>query len=282
MKRIKTLGILCLLFFCTLYSNSFASAKEYESKLPVVYINTDDGMAVTSKDEYKSATMRLQGNDTYTSEDELYDGAIEIKGRGTSTWDASKKPYKIKLKKKSDLLGMGESKHWVLLANYYDPSMLKNALAYRLSGKWGLNQMQDEWVDVVLNGSYVGLYQLCEQVRVGKNRVDIFDWKDYAKKVAEMIANSKDTAVSKLEDDMEKDLSWITTEQYDYNGDGDNEDISEYITAAHADGYTKPDITGGYLLEFDWRASEISHFTTDSGFDSMINVDGLEYCNTNE
>ena len=51
----------------------------------------------------------------------LYDGDIKIRGRGNSTWFAPKKPYRIKLDKKTDLFGMGNNKDYVLLANYYDP-----------------------------------------------------------------------------------------------------------------------------------------------------------------
>lgn len=50
----------------------------------------------------------------------------------------SKKPYKIKLDKKADLFGMGKNKHWVLLANYYDNSLVRNRLTYYLGRKLGM------------------------------------------------------------------------------------------------------------------------------------------------
>ena len=43
--------------------------------------------------------------------------ADSVRGRGNSTWLwYDKKPYRIKLDKKSQLLGMGEGKSFVLLA----------------------------------------------------------------------------------------------------------------------------------------------------------------------
>ena len=67
--------------------------------------------------------MKIQGNERYNLETtKLYDGKIEIKGRGNSTWGLPKKPYKIKLDSKTNLFSMGKNKHWVLLANYYDSS----------------------------------------------------------------------------------------------------------------------------------------------------------------
>ena len=35
-------------------------------------------------------------------------------------------------------------------------------------------------VVLILNGQYQGLYELCEHVRVGGSRVDVFDWEELA------------------------------------------------------------------------------------------------------
>lgn len=51
-----------------------------------------------------------------------------IKGRGHSSWWHEKKPFKIKLKNSKNLFGMGSNKHWVLLANAFDKSLIKNRL----------------------------------------------------------------------------------------------------------------------------------------------------------
>lgn len=109
-----------------------------------------------------------------------------IRGRGNSTWSAQKKPYKFKLEAKQDLLGMGANKHWVLLANYYDVSMLRNKMTYWLGDAIGMEfTPQCEFVNVVMNQEYLGSYYLCEQVRVGKSRVNIDDLeKDEATKNA--------------------------------------------------------------------------------------------------
>ena len=104
-----------------------------------------------------------------------------VRGRGNSTWvaDTGHKPYKVKLEKSSDLLGMGKNKHWVLVANYYDNSQLRNKISYWLSEQLGFEYtVKLEPVEVVMNGEYYGSYYLCEQVRVGKNRVAIDDLED--------------------------------------------------------------------------------------------------------
>jgi len=249
----------------------------YESNLPVVYINTENGVKIESKEVYVNATMKIQGNDTYADEAVLYDGEIEIRGRGNSTWEMDKKPYKIKLDKKSNLFGMGKNKHWVLLANYSDPSLMRNTLAYNLSGAMGMPQMETVWVDVVLNGEYVGNYQFCEQIKIDKNnRVSIFDWESFAEDAAEVIATAEEFSeddAGDLEDYMkEEDMSWITGGEVVFKNT--TYKISDYSEIE------VPSITGGYLMELDEYYDEVSKFTTNSGQPVMFK--NPEFVSTNQ
>lgn len=103
-----------------------------------------------------------------------------IRGRGNSTWKPfGKRPYRFKLDKKTDLFGMGKNKHWVLLANAMDSSLVRNRITLWLGREIGLEYTPKcVPVDVVMNGEYYGSYLLCEQVRVGENRVDIGEHKE--------------------------------------------------------------------------------------------------------
>ena len=252
-----------------------AEAEMFFSELPVVYINTEGGQAITSKEKYIDAELVIQGNETYNSKTtKLYSGATEIRGRGNSTWSQPKKPYRLKLDKKTDLLGMGKSKHWVLLANYLDESLQRNALAYNLSGAMGMEQMATVFVDVVLNGDFVGNYQLCENIRVDPTRVDIFDWEGFCEDSAAVIADAEgmdeDTA-DDLTDYMAENMGWITSGTVKYGG----------VTYSIAD-YPEieiPNITGGYLLELDEYYDEVSKFRTDSNQPIMFK--NPEFVNTN-
>lgn len=160
-----------------------------QNDLPVVNLNLDESKgsiaamnADSDHDEECYGSMTLKVPDGYKSEysdkqqkTQTYDLEY-IRGRGNSTWSADKKPYKIKLKDKADLLGMGKNKHWVLLANYYDVTMLRNKITYWLGNELGMEYTPKcEFVNVVMNNRYLGSYYLCEQVRVGTNRVDIDD-----------------------------------------------------------------------------------------------------------
>lgn len=132
---------------------------------PVTLAITTAGAApITSKDDYVAGTMDLAGT-THQ---------IEIKGRGNSTWNWPKKPYKIKLAADAGLLGMPEAEEWVLLANYADRTGLRNHLALRLGDRTRLPwSPRTRFVDVVLNGTPQGQYLLTEQVEQGADRVDL-------------------------------------------------------------------------------------------------------------
>jgi CotH kinase protein len=146
--------------------------KFIDTQLPVVNIFTNN-VSIQNKETYISGTIKIKKNITG---DSLFGGALEIRGRGNSTWGFPKKPYKIKLAKKAKLLGMNEAKQWVLLANYADKSLLRNELGFELSRRLNLAYTPaSQMVDVILNGKYIGNYELVEQIEVGPNKVNIVE-----------------------------------------------------------------------------------------------------------
>lgn len=214
------------------------------SKLPVMYIEIENREKPEQKETRLKAHMKLQGNAEFCNSENLYDGEMEIKGRGNSTWLADKKPYKIKLDSKTDLLGMGKNKHWVLLSNPYDESLSRNKLIYDLAADMGLDAMSSQWVDVVMNGEIVGNYLLCEHVRIGDTRVNITDWDEIAEDTAKAIYKANKKMMTKeerdeLSENLEKDLSWVTTGEITYKN----------VKYKVSDYYDLPSINGGYLLE---------------------------------
>jgi spore coat protein CotH len=145
-----------------------------DNGIAALYLNTN-GTAITSKDVYVTGTLKLVGN----FKDVLFNGKTEVKGRGNSTWSMPKKPYRIKLDKKASLLGMPENKNWVLLANYADKSLIRSELAFSLSRSIGRPFTVDSrYVELYLNDSYLGSYQLTQQVKEGPGLVDIDEQPD--------------------------------------------------------------------------------------------------------
>ena len=138
-------------------------------ELPIVNVNTN-GAGIYSKEDYTSMTFSIENCD-----DELIEVSGGIRLRGNSTMQYDKKPYRIKFDKKQSLFGLDKAKSWVLLADYLDPSALHNFTAMSIANELdGLSfTTTPHKVNVYLNGEYVGLYTLCEQVQENEGRMDI-------------------------------------------------------------------------------------------------------------
>lgn len=86
----------------------------------------------------------------------------------------AKKPYSVTLSSEANLLQMGQAKHWILLADAGDASLLRNKMIYDFAQKVGMGYSPEcEWVDLYLNGEYAGTYLLSERNEVHPQRVDI-------------------------------------------------------------------------------------------------------------
>lgn len=139
--------------------------------LPIIYIDTEDGAAVTSKETYKKATVKIVG---VKGLEGLEMTECQIKGHGHTTWGYKKKPYLVRFDKKTSVLGMPKHKRWILLANFLDKTLMRNLVAYKISSFTTLQYTPKSiQCELVFNGRHAGTYQLIEQIRVDKNRLDI-------------------------------------------------------------------------------------------------------------
>ena len=141
--------------------------------LPLMQIETQGHRPITSKTEYIPGTYFIVDNQNPefsmgSAENPL---PLEIKGRGHSSWQGAKKPYKLKLGEKAPLLGMNKHKHWALL-KFYEPTVAGMELGNMMAMDWTPSTRP---MEVVLNGEYLGLYLLTETNRIGKNRLNIYE-----------------------------------------------------------------------------------------------------------
>ena len=142
------------------------------TNLPTVVINTKGAQEVTSKEEELSSVVYIvseEGKKLLATE------KTGVRGRGNASWNFPKKPYRLKFDEKQQLLDAPtKAKKWTLINNYGDKTLMRNILAFELSRRFGLAYTPYcHPVDVVLNGEYRGCYQLCDQIEVNKNRVNI-------------------------------------------------------------------------------------------------------------
>jgi hypothetical protein len=138
--------------------------------LPIFSITTSG--PVESKDVYVTGSLDINTNGQF--EQTVTTIGLNIKGRGNSSWGMPKKPYRLKFNSKQALLGLQAAKNWVLLANYSDKTLLRNTVAFDVG-----NQLMADFtphyrfVELVMNGVYMGSYLLTEQVEVNPGRVAI-------------------------------------------------------------------------------------------------------------
>lgn len=263
-------------------AEQLAKAVEGET-LPVIRLTTDDGSIVDSKTEYKSGRLQMTLPERFAEYENACTtdtgDAMQIRCRGNSSFetneyrlgDAAKYSYRIKLEHKADLLGMGESRHWVLIANFYDITNMRNKLVYDLSGMMGMPYLESRWVIVYMNGEYRGLYNLVEKLRVDETSVNITDWEERAELVAEAIGRAEglnDEDTESLGDRMKANLKWVTSGKFE------SYVISDYYDTSHFD------INSGYLIEYDARMdSDKTKFYTEHG--KPIQIKSPEAISTN-
>ena len=184
------------------------------SGLPVVVINQVTGVTSTENDsEYKKAseawyaatgTKWLPKDEDWQMNDGVdnfmvynADGTPAITNksgvtldspilastriRGNVTQQMPKKAFAVKLDKKSGVLDMKPHKRWVLLANWKDRTLMRNAVAFGIAKKFKETYPNDgiawnpsgQFVELVYNGVHVGNYYLCEQIKIDENRLNI-------------------------------------------------------------------------------------------------------------
>ena len=139
--------------------------------LPILYLDTQYGAKILSKEDYVKATVTLHDGDEVTDA-----RPCNVRGRGNTTWYWPKKPYLLKFDSKTSFFGFPAHKRWILLANFMDKTLMRNLVAMRVSSLTSLAWTpRCRSVELVLNGEHQGTYVLIEQVRVDKNRVNIKD-----------------------------------------------------------------------------------------------------------
>ena len=222
--------------------------------LPVIYVETVDAEEPTC--EYVSAPpgcmgatirnatkvpgrlvyyQRIAGIDSvlYDSGDYEEDvSGMTIKLRGnTSAYDV-KKPYKIKLQKKKDLLfrdneSVYKDKEWLLLRDDYLTTIAGLKVNELLGMTW---TPQHHFVNLIMNGDYRGTYLLCESVKrnpdcrlnVDKNSGFIFECDPYWWNEAVYVSSNKSPSYNYTfkypddEDITEEQLAYMQTLVRDY------------------------------------------------------------------
>ncbi len=139
-----------------------------------VTANDLNRVTVNQKRDIKepAGMVMVRGDGSLNADERL----TSFKVRGNSTYFASKKSYTFKMTNKQDLGGMGRNKKWILLANWFDISLIRNQITYDLCRELGLTATPDcRQAEVYINGKYNGTYLMTEKIQLKKHRLEITD-----------------------------------------------------------------------------------------------------------
>ena len=142
--------------------------------MPTIYIDTN---ATINADDWTTATIELFDQNNKIGGNKTWDNtAVSVKFVGDG--NDIKTSYRLKFEKKYALLGSksGSYRQWVLESNDDDPTMLRNGLTEELGDQIGLSFTPGcQYADLIVNGTYVGTYQITDRVKVEGGRVLVSD-----------------------------------------------------------------------------------------------------------
>ena len=166
----------------TFGNNPAPIASFTSSNLPIIVINTngqqivdDPKIEVEMGIIYNGPGMINYMTDSFNN----YNGNAGIEIRGSSSQQFPKKTYGLELWTPANtdtslsLLDMPAESDWILNANYTDKTLLRNTLAYNFARKMGNYSSRARHCELVINGTYMGIYILMEKIKRDANRVDI-------------------------------------------------------------------------------------------------------------
>jgi len=176
----KTFFITSLLLF--LLNARSQTVNFTSSNLPIVVINTNGqdipdepklqvGMGII----YNGPGVRNNLTDSFNN----YNGAVGIELHGHSSQMFPMKSYGLELRDASgnsqdkSILGMPKESDWILYAPYTDKTLMRNFLAYTISREMGRWAARCQFVEVVINNDYKGVYILMEKIKRNSNRVNV-------------------------------------------------------------------------------------------------------------
>ena len=172
MKRIFSFFLILIMLF-SFPCISTSAATSQNPSVPKIEITTDagNGLSLEKADGYVGAHITITDADGSAVDDTI---SLKVRGNSTAMEHVTKKSFNFKFAKKTEILGMGKGKKWALLANCFDPTLLRNYLAFDLAQELDLPYTsQQRYAEVWLDGSYRGCYTVYEPVQEGTDRVDI-------------------------------------------------------------------------------------------------------------
>lgn len=282
MKKLLTV-LLCLVIalscILSVSAESTYASNDYEMlNVPQIRVVTENsnGTKLEKSDGYVNAEIQINGVDGSVIEDAVQ---FKVRGNTTAMVGITKKAFTFKFDEKKNVLNLGEGKKWALLANTFDPTLLRNLvvnnIAHELDLPYTSNQQVVElWVD----NSYRGCYTLYEPVEKGKDRVDIdidsnngmkdflieYEAERFEEDVTYFTVEDLRFISSEPEEPTDEQLNYITQTMDDIVQTlktGTREEIEQVIDV---DSFAKYYLLNEYVKDLDFDMSSVFFFYKDS------------------
>lgn len=192
--------------------------------IPAIFVNTN---SCSTDILFENTENKEAGEIIILNEDGclLYKEKVKnIKGHGNKSFiETDKKSLAVTLFEEVGLLGNAKGKKYVLVSNNYDTTLIRNDIVEKMAMHMSLSQNKGSFVDLYINGEYYGNYYFTANIEVADEKINI----------------------TKLEDA----IDGITDSHYEdfeaYQND--------YLQALSFDVPPEIDITGGYVVEREYR-----------------------------
>lgn len=151
------------------------------SKLPIFKINTHNVLIVDNPKRVVDFELidNPIGSDNYFSDTPSLSGKIGIELRGSSSQYFAKKSFGFEFVDDQfneidrSIMGFPEESDWILSANFTDKSFINNVMAYDFFRKLGHYAPRTQYVEMVIDSEYHGLYVFMEKIKRNSERVNI-------------------------------------------------------------------------------------------------------------
>ena len=157
------------------YGKEYPLEVMQSEQLPAVWLRTDSGTltALHEQEQPESGRITIMEPDGSRYQEEF----SVLRRHGNVSWgDTEKKGYQLNLKHAANLTKTEFSRKWLLLANAFDPSMLRNQIVFDLGQALDMEFVPDaRFAELYLNGEYRGLYQIYEKIELAPGRLELED-----------------------------------------------------------------------------------------------------------
>ncbi|PCJ27652.1 MAG: hypothetical protein COA97_03270 [Flavobacteriales bacterium] len=150
-----------------------------ESKLPILKINTSNNF-IPDDPKIKASLSIINnpsGVNNFLNPSIFHN--IKIERRGNTSQTFAKKSYSFNVynssynKKSIPILDLPSSTKWVLYGPYADKSLIRNALTYSIYRQMGNYAPRTQFIDLIVNDNYQGIYVLTEKIQISPNHLNI-------------------------------------------------------------------------------------------------------------